>query len=63
MVLLLKNSFKWQSMAGARAEIKDKGGAGVGAENKQFRLRNTELFNNGALQHNIQSWHSKIYQI
>ena len=55
MVLLLKNSFKWQSMAGARAEIKDKGGAGVGAENKQFRLRNTELFNNGALQHNIQS--------
>ena len=35
-------------MAGAvaRAEIMDKGGAGAGviAENKQFRLRNTELF-------------------
>ena len=41
-------SFKWKYMAGAGAgvgaagEIMDKGGAGVGAENKIFRLRNTE---------------------
>ena len=40
MVLLSLNSFKWQYMAGAGAgagavaEIMDKGGAGVGAENK-----------------------------
>ena len=27
---------------GAAGEIMDKGGAGVGAENKIFRLRNTE---------------------
>ena len=30
--------------AGAGAEIRDERGAGVGAENKQFWLRNTELF-------------------
>ena len=38
MVLLLKNSFNWQYLAGdgAGAEIRNKGGAGasVGAENK-----------------------------
>ena len=32
LVLLLYNSFKWQYIAGAGAEILDKGGAG--AENK-----------------------------
>ena len=45
MVLLLYYSFKRQNMAGAcaeaGAEIMEKGGAGVGAENKQFRLCNT----------------------
>ena len=30
--------------AEAEAEIMDKGGAGVGAENKLFRLRNTDIF-------------------
>ena len=36
MVILLLYSFKWQNMAGAGAgaDIMDKGGAGVGAENK-----------------------------
>ena len=38
MVKLLLYSFKWQYIAragaGAGAEINDKGGAGVGAENK-----------------------------
>ena len=40
--LQLKNSFKWQNMAGVRAgaENMDKGGAG--AENKQFWLNKTE---------------------
>ena len=45
MVLLLYYSFKRQNMAGAcaeaGAEIMEKGGAGVGAENKFFQLRNT----------------------
>ena len=38
-------------MAGARAgaEIMDKGGTGVGAENKQFRLRNTGIDSDAAL--------------
>ena len=37
-------------MAGARAgaEIMDKGGTGVGAENKQFRLRNTGIDSDAA---------------
>ena len=30
-------------MAGAGAGIRDKGGAGAGAQNKSFRLRNTAL--------------------
>ena len=43
---IVKVQFKWQNMAGAgaEAEIMDKGGAGVGAENKLFRLRNTDIF-------------------
>ena len=38
MVILLLYSFKWQNMAGAGsgAEIMDKGGAGVGAENNNI---------------------------
>ena len=38
---MLKSSFKWQYMARAGAEERDKGGAG--AKNKYFLLRNTDL--------------------
>ena len=37
--------------AGVGAKIMVKGGAGVGAENKQFRLRNTALYSKSAIVH------------
>ena len=37
--------------AGVGANVMDKGEAGAGAENKQFRLRNTALYSKSSIVH------------